>query len=87
MKNVVLIYPTWERAKAKFREMLEFLGDEINRSSYTPLAIELGNTRYQFINKDTIDRLQGMQINRIMIEEIDSLTEEQLVFLRTRMWS
>ena len=84
MKNVVLVYPTWERAKAKFHEMLEFLGDEINRSSYTQLVIELGKTRYRFINTDSIDKLLGIQINRVMIEEINSLTEEQLVFLRTR---
>lgn len=84
MKNVVLVYPTWERAKANFREMLDFLGDEINRSSYTPLVIELGKTRYQFINKDSIDKLLGIQINRLIIEEINTLTKEQLMFLRTR---
>ena len=84
MKNVVLVYPTWERAKAKFREMLDFLGDEINRSSYMQLVIELGKTRYRFINTDSIDKLLGIQINRIWIEEINTLTKEQLMFLRTR---
>lgn len=84
MKNVILIYPTQERAEAKFREMLDFLDDEINRSSYTPLVIELGNTSYKFINMDSIDKLIGIEINRVWIEEIESLTEEQLMFLRTR---
>lgn len=86
MENIVFIYPTQVRAEEKFREMLEFLGDKINRSFYTPLAIELGNTRYQFINKDMIDRLLGIQINKVIIEEIESLTEEQLVFLKTRCY-
>ena len=84
MKNVVLVYPTWERAKANFREMLDFLGDEINRSSYMQLVIELGKTRYRFINTDSIDKLLGIQINRLIIEEINTLTKEQLMFLRTR---
>lgn len=84
MKNVILIYSTRERAEVKFREMLSFLGDEINRASYMPMIIELGKTQYKFIHMDTIDRLSGIQINRVMIEEIESLTEEQLIFLRTR---
>ena len=84
MRNVVLVSPTQERAEAKFREMLEFLGDEITHSSYTPLVIELGKTRYRFINTDSIDKLLGIQINRIWIEEIEYLTEEQLMFIRTR---
>lgn len=84
MKHVVLIYSTRERAEEKFREMLDFLGDEINRSSYMPMIIELGKTQYKFIHKDTIDQLRGIRINRVFIEEIESLTEEQLMFLRTR---
>ena len=84
MKNVVLIYPTWEKAEVKFREMLDFLGDEIDRASYMPMIIELGKTQYKFINMDAIDHLRGIRINRVFIEEIESLTEEQLMFLRTR---
>ncbi len=38
MENIVFIYPTQVRAEEKFREMLEFLGDKINRSFFTPLA-------------------------------------------------
>jgi len=84
MKNVVLIYSTREKAEVKFREMLNFLGDEINRATYMPMIIELGNTQYKFINMDTIDNLRGIRINKVFIEEIESLTEEQLMFLRTR---
>lgn len=84
MKNVVLIYSTRQKAEEKFREMLSFLGDEINRSSYMPMIIELGKTQYKFIHMGTIDQLRGARINRVMIEEIESLTEEQLMFLRTR---
>lgn len=84
MKNVVLVYSTREKAEAKFREMLDFLGDEINRASYMPMIIELGKTHYKFIHMNTIDQLRGIRINRVFIDEIESLTEEQLVFLRTR---
>jgi len=82
MKTVVLIYPTHERAEVKFREMLNFLGDEINRSSY--MLIELGKTQYKFIHVGMIEKLTGIRINRLFIEQSHALTDEQLAFLRSR---
>lgn len=84
MKNVVLVYSTRQKAEEKFREMLNFLGDEINRASYMPMIIELGNTQYKFIHTNMTDQLRGIKINRVFIDEIETLTEEQLMFLRTR---
>ena len=84
MKTVVCVYDTDQRAEVKFREMLNFLGDNIRRASYNPMIIELKHTQYRFICSEVLSQLRGIRINQVFLDEMVTLTEEQRIFLKTR---
>jgi tRNA(Met) C34 N-acetyltransferase TmcA len=82
VKTVLCIYSTRKKAREKFLEMIDFLGGEINLTSSMPMIIVLSKTQYRFIHMNSIEQLLGMEINKVIIDEIESLTEEQLLILK-----
>ena len=75
MKTVVMLYPTYQRAKRKFQEMVTFVGDEASLIRYSAMEIELGNTLYRFISTEgnSADRCRGMRISRVIVDECQTI--------------
>jgi len=90
MNTILYVYSTYEQARYHFNEFLKLHDTKNIFASVSPsrLRIEITSNTYEFTWLDGIsDRITGRTFSHIIVDELVTLTPEQVSLLKSRIRS